>query len=513
MISRRNLLKLSAIGAFVAVAPGFYARNPPLKAVSFSQDHYSKFPLLGLATSLSTEHAYQATVEGQLPAGLNGVLYRNGPGLFQRGKYRKRCLLDGDGMVQSFTLRDGVAHYRNRFVRTPKFMAEQEAGKFLYPTWTTQAPGGFWSNLFRQDLRNQAGVTVVQKGGRLYAFDEFKPPFRLDPESLETLGEDWLGLAPKSTTVSAHSRIDPRTGEWVHFGIQYARHATLHLTTLRSDGGLKHHRTYPLPRYPYFHDFFLTEKHVVFLLPPLELSPFKLILGRNAFTGALSWRPEMGSRVLVFRRDSDEPPLQLEAPPCWIWHNFNAYDAGNEIVADFVGYDFPDHFLGQDPALFAIMEGRRGTYNYPGTTRRLRIDTRTKRLTLETVAEDNQEFPTINPSQIGQTARYGYAARIRSDQSFFSAIGRTDFKTGRSDEYDFGPGFFTSEPVFVPDPKGASTDQGWLLTQVFDGNRQLSFLSILRAEALFDGPLANVILHHHVPLGFHGWWAPAQDTV
>jgi all-trans-8'-apo-beta-carotenal 15,15'-oxygenase len=38
-------------------------------------------------------------VEGRIPEGLNGSLYRNGPGLFERGKSRKPHLLDGDGLV------------------------------------------------------------------------------------------------------------------------------------------------------------------------------------------------------------------------------------------------------------------------------------------------------------------------------------------------------------------------------------------------------------------------------
>jgi hypothetical protein len=36
-------------------------------------------------------------IEGKLPQGLAGALYRNGPGLFERGGLRKTHLLDGDG--------------------------------------------------------------------------------------------------------------------------------------------------------------------------------------------------------------------------------------------------------------------------------------------------------------------------------------------------------------------------------------------------------------------------------
>jgi len=34
--------------------------------------------------------------------------------------------------VNSFAIKDGQCHYRNRYVRTDAFMAEQEAGRMLF---------------------------------------------------------------------------------------------------------------------------------------------------------------------------------------------------------------------------------------------------------------------------------------------------------------------------------------------------------------------------------------------
>ncbi|MSP52370.1 MAG: hypothetical protein EXQ91_08290 [Alphaproteobacteria bacterium] len=41
---------------------------------------------------------------------------------------------------------------------------------------------------------------------------------------------------------------------------------------------------------------------------------------------------------------------QLEATPTFMWHALNAYERGNVVIADFVGSDAPDHFLGPDAA-------------------------------------------------------------------------------------------------------------------------------------------------------------------
>src|SRR5690606_29866570 len=109
------------------------------------------------------------------------------------GGVRKRHLLDGDGLIQAFSFGpDGRVRYRNRFVRTAKFQREQQAGRFVLPTWSTRAPGGILKN-FGHRIQTQAGVTVFCKHGRLYAFDEIGLPYGLNPKDLETLSEQHLG--------------------------------------------------------------------------------------------------------------------------------------------------------------------------------------------------------------------------------------------------------------------------------------------------------------------------------
>ena len=81
-------------------------------------------------------------IEGEIPRDLHGSLYRNGPGLFERGDLRKPHLLDGDGLVQRLSFADGKVRYQNAFVRTAKFVEEEKADAFRYPTWSMRKPGG-----------------------------------------------------------------------------------------------------------------------------------------------------------------------------------------------------------------------------------------------------------------------------------------------------------------------------------------------------------------------------------
>ena len=50
----------------------------------------------------------------------------------------------------------------------------------------------------------------------------------------------------------------------------------------------------------------------------------------------------------------------METPAAWTWRGLNAHEGGGVIVADFVGYNAPDRFIGSVPAFAAVMQGRGG---------------------------------------------------------------------------------------------------------------------------------------------------------
>lgn len=498
------------LGLVAYVAGRFAACDGPLRGVVVDERVLQSFPAAGLGLSIDAEHAYQAVISGKLPAELRGTLYRNGPGSFDRGGQRKRCLLDGDGMVQSFRIADGAVQYRNRFVRTAKFEAETEAGHLLLPTWSTQAPGGIWKNL-GGGIDNQAGVSVVPRSGRLFAFDDHRAPYEIDPDSLATVGLSWIGMEAGSTVFSAHSIIDGVSGEWILFGIEYGKQAVLHLTILSPENALVWHRSHPLPSHTYLHDFLATSKYLIINLHPAEIDLVSYLSGRHSMTSSLRWRPELGNQVLVFERLSDRPPQSFAAPAAWMWHAVNAYDVDGKIVADFIGYDNPDHFLGSDPAMFAIMEGRRGTFDAPGTLRRYTIDLDAAELHEEIIRAECHEFPIVNPALRCHRHLVAYFASIEGDDAFFNSIARVHTGSGERQVFRFPTHHYCGEPVFAPRPTEGGRDDGgrdagWLLSQVYDGVERRTYLAVFDSEDLTSGPVATVHLEHPVPIAFHGAW-------
>jgi all-trans-8'-apo-beta-carotenal 15,15'-oxygenase len=513
MLSRRQLLIVGAEAA-ASLALSGCASSPPLQKEVFADFGDSSRPYLGLATTLREEHSYEARVEGKIPPELRGTLYRNGPGLFDRGGFRKRNLLDGDGMVQSFRFHDSGVHYGNRFVRTEKFVAEEAAGHFIYPSWSTQAPGGFWGNFMRMGFHSQAGITVFPWREKLYAFDECALPFKLDPATLQTEGESTLGLPAELTIYAAHAKMDPVTGDWLHFGVLYGPTPKLHLTVFRPDGSLKMHRSLPMPRKVYLHDWFVSGRHMVVSLHPVEIDFLSVFLGRKSMVESLKWKPEQGNLLMVFDREGEAPPLMLETQARYMWHSINAFERGGEIVADYIGYDNPDHFVGADPVASAVMVGRKGTYSFPGAVRRYLIDPARRTIRQEVVDGENYEWPRVNELHRCYPYRLCYMLQTRPGDFFWTILCRIDMQTGRIDRYDFGPGSYLTEPVFVPLPgrryqPESVSEQGLILTEAYDSSTRRSYLAVFNAEHLSDGPIARVHLNHHVPFSYHGWWLPS----
>ena len=110
---------------------------------------------------------------GELPRELNGTLYRNGPN--PQFEAPGAHWFVGDGMLHAFQLENGRASYRNRWVRTPKWLAEHDAGRALF--------GGFGRKLpdAPPTATTDGGVAntnIIFHAGKLLALEEGAPADR-----------------------------------------------------------------------------------------------------------------------------------------------------------------------------------------------------------------------------------------------------------------------------------------------------------------------------------------------
>ncbi|MCZ6893040.1 MAG: carotenoid oxygenase family protein [Gammaproteobacteria bacterium] len=468
-------------------------------------------PFAPLGHSITEEYHYSPRIEGRLPAGLEGTLLRNGPGLFERAGRRKRHLLDGDGLLQAFRIAGGKVDYQARFVRTEKFKDEERAGHYLYPTWTTRSAKGMLSNSIGR-IRTQAGVSVVAKRGRVFAFDDIGLPYEIDSSTLATIGVYQPGDRSGPQNFNAHTRYDSATGDWLLFGQEHGRRYEIKVLIL--DHQLRRKKFFKIapPHATYLHDWFATERYVVFNLHALRINPFPGLLGLKAFTECLHWAPERGNHLMVIDKNTGQVVAQGDAPAAFMWHSMNAYEQGDSIVADFVGYDEPDHFIGADPYFERIMRGEPGLFHAPGTLRRYRIQLSSGRVEESIVDGGHFEFPMIDVRRAGRTYRFGYLAEAGQGTGWHDSVARIDMDTGAKSRFTFGEGVQVGEPVVVPhadsDPD-TRPQSVWLLSVIFKADTRTSALAVIDGEHIEDGPIATVELDHATPLSFHGTWMGA----
>jgi all-trans-8'-apo-beta-carotenal 15,15'-oxygenase len=448
----------------------------------------------------------EIVVRGELPRGLSGVLFRNGPGRFRRGGQTKRTVLDGDGVIQRLEIADGVARYARRFVQTPKLIAEEVAGRFLTPTWTSTVPGLF-ANV-GQHIQSQAGVTTYEVDGMLLALDEGgSPAFEIDRDTLETLRPASLGLPEDDASPKAHAKQIAESGDWLFASTRIGRKGMqIDVVRHRRDGTRVATPTVISPRIGYLHDFAGTNRHAIFTLQAVRLHGLRFMAGLASFTECLEWSPGEGNLILLIDLATGAQQT-FEAPAAWAWHMANAYEHGNDVVMDFVGYDDPGHFIGPNAQLAAIMQGKEGVHGAPGTIRRY-VMSPSGKLTETVLANGNFEFPSIDGRATGAAHERIYVTTGATGGMLHTGIAGLDTRTGKLDSYDFGGFVNTGEPMFAADP-GGGRDQGWLITQTLDVERGTSGFAVLDARNVAAGPVATVELGETMPISLHGQWVAA----
>ncbi len=466
---------------------------------------------------------------GHIPAELHGTLYRNGPGLLDIAGYPVHHPFDGDGMVVAVSFRDGRAYYRNRFVRTAGYLAEQQAGRPLFRgVFGTQRPGGWFTNLLDLRLKNVANTGILPWAGRLLALWEAAEPHRLDPFSLETLGLDRLdGLLRPGDAFAAHYHIDPAC-HWdggapalVNFGVNVGRNTRIDLYEFDPAFRLARQRAFQIDGFAFLHDMAITPHYAIFIQNPVRYEALPYALGLQGAAQGLASVPGRSSTIIVLPRHTAlGEPRTFRAPGGFVWHHANAFEAGDDLVIDSVWYDA---YVGIDPATdfrridFAALP--------PGRLARTTLNLRTGAVERRQVDPRCCEFPVLHPAQVGRPYRYLYlaAADAPTGNAPLQAIWKLDLHTGNQQLWSAAPRGFVSEPIFVPRPKSAAVagavspdvgdplanssaleDDGWLLVLLYDAARHETEVVILDAQDLARGPLARLGLGHHIPHGLHG---------
>lgn len=447
-------------------------------------------------------------VDGAIPTDLDGVYLRNTENPLHPA-LKAYHPFDGDGMVHVVGFRDGNAFYRNRFVRTDGLLAEYRAGGPLWPGLAEPV------DLAKRDhgwgargLMKDASSTdvIVHRGAALTSFYQCGDLYRVDPVSGDTLGKaEWNGAFPFDWGVSAHPKVDDRTGELLFFN--YSKQAPyMHYGVVDANDDLVHYVDVPLPGPRLPHDMAFTENYVILNDFPLFWEPS--YLERNAHVAR--FHRDMPSRFAVIpRRGSDV--TWFEAEPTFVLHFTNAYEDGDEIVLDgfFQGDPEPaDNGMGnkwERAFRFLALDRMQARLH------RWRFNLVTGHVSEEQLSESITEFGMINAGYAGARYRYAYAATGKPSWFLFDGLVKHDLATGFEERYAFDDGVYGSETAMAPRVDSTAEDDGYLVTLTTDMNADASYCLVFDAARVADGPVCKLALPERISSGTHSTWAPGSE--
>ena len=458
------------------------------------------------------EHSYWIDeIEGEIPSQLEGTLFRNGPGLLDIHGTPIRHPFDGDGMICAFTFKNGRCYFRNRFVRTEEYIAEQKAGKMLYRgVFGTQKPGGWLANIFDLKMKNIANTNIIYWGGKLLALWEAAQPYRLDPDTLETIGLDNLDrILQPGDTFSAHPLIDPHSQlnngrpSLVNFAIKPGISTNISVYELDEKGKLLTSHEHIVPGFAFIHDFAITPNYCIFLQNPVSYNPFPYLFGFKGAGECVNFYQDKPTNILVIPRKPRYKNMKvLQAEAGFIFHHANAFEDDNQIIVDSICYQSLSQ-INPDTSYKEIDFDKLA----PGQLRRFSLNLEQEKVSTKMIESRSCEFPSINPEKVGRNYRYLFIGATHNDTSNapLQALLKLDLHTGERQLHSFAPKGFAGEPIFIPKPNAQSEDDGWVLVLIYDSSYHRSDLVI------FDGvnitnPLAKLHLKHHIPYGLHGSW-------
>ena len=363
-------------------------------------------------------------IQGRAPAGLSGALYRNGSGKFRRPGGSATHWFDGDGLMRAFRIRDGAATLEARFADTPKRRRDTAAGAVITPGFGTAAGPG--ARIGSAEDTNAANISVLPMGDELWALWEAGSPLVMDPDTLAT--RDFKVLRPdlRGMPFLAHPRREPGGRVW-NLGVAGAKAAVWRLSAL---GALEAADLIDLPRASYVHDFTATDRHLIIVLQPWIQDRMTL-----PYVDSLSWRPDLGTQVLVLDKADLSKRRLFELPSFFCFHMGDAWAEADGTLRF-------DACISADPG-FALQGARDvllGKSTHGGGGGRLAMISLRPNGSADLARTDLvAEFPRTDRRFAGSTRRFTvHATGLVPGRPLFEGVAVHDWKRDTERRFHFG---------------------------------------------------------------------------
>jgi carotenoid cleavage dioxygenase-like enzyme len=411
----------------------------------------------------------EMTVTGEIPTDLDGVYIRNTHNQAQQptGIYHP---FDGDGMLHAMRFRDGTCEYRNRFVRTTGFLAEQGAGKSLWPgllqpqEYQRRGWGAMGS------MKDNAGTDVIAHAGHV---------------------------------IASHYKVDNETGEMIFFN--YPEKAPfMNYGVVNREDRLVHYVPIELPGARWPHDLGMTKNYSILHDLPFFFDADALAQGAHKLT----FHADLPARFGVIpRHGRSEDVRWFEASPCFVMHLGNCYEDGDWVVQDGCIWDDPVHPPVGDPSdvygKIARQLDKHATHTH---LYRWSFNMVTGQVREEVLDDEVTEFPIVSNDYVGRQYRYSYNSLFTPGHWLMSGIKRYDVQTGAMTRYEYGDQRYGSEPCVALRENYTAEDDGYVITFVNDMAEDTSECLIFEASDIAAGPVCSIVLPERISAGTHACW-------
>ena len=440
-------------------------------------------------------------IEGAIPHDIDGVYLRNTENQVHQPLARYHPF-DGDGMIHQIDFRNGTASYRNRFVRTRCFQAEQEEGGSLWGgladrPGTSKRPG-FGAH---GSLKDSSSTDIIVHAGKaISTFYQCGEGYVLDPETLDQHGmAPWVPL----DGISAHPKVDDRTGELMFFN--YSKHAPfMHYGVVDRDGRLTHYIPVPLPGPRLPHDMTFSEHwSIVNDLPVF----WDADLLKGDIHAARLHEGVPARFALIPRHGSPEQIRWFEAEPTYVLHFLNAYEDGDEVVMDGYFQENPTPAPLENADGYGHLMAYVDEHSFRPKLHRWRFNLADGSTREERLDDRILEFGMINQRVAGRKHRYIYSTTAKPGWFLFNGFVKHDLDTGQSWQLMLEDGRYASEAPFAPRTNAVDEDDGYLVSFITDENRGTSECVLIDCKRFEAGPVCRIALPHKICSGTHAHWA------
>ncbi|CAL4069525.1 unnamed protein product, partial [Meganyctiphanes norvegica] len=531
-------------------------------------DAMSKVPLR--STDKATHVPALGVTQGEIPAWLEGSLYRDGPGVLNIGDSWYHHYFDGMAVIHKFHIKDGEARYSSRILESDTYEKNSRANRIVCNEFATVAyPDPCMTTMQKfmsrfqmpdiDDITDNCAVNVGFYGDQLFAMTETNNMRRIDPDTLQSIGEKTtISKYVAVNLATAHPHVD-EDGTLYNMGNSFtgSKGPTYNIIKFPPPKTLPDGKTLSsieqgsvVASMPcqwkmspgYYHSFHITDNYFILIEQPLGVSVPKLVaasLKNKGMVHAMKWHKDVPTKFRIARRSNgEELKCEYQAKTFFTFHQMNAYEEDGHLVIDTIVYEDGNIINSlwiknlTDPELTRDMvsDGHPRRYVLPLNVKDSPVKTNLVTLKgtkaqafklkngkvvcdYEPLGEGRMEMPRYNYKFNGKKYRYCYGFETTRGINAGKLV-KLDLVTKQKSHWISDVKVCISEPIFVERPGATEEDDGVVLASLLheDHEKQVQLL-VLDAKSFAQLAIVTFQTMGVVTKDLHGLFARSCDTV